>query len=161
MTPTLVVDVVGLSQELLGRDTPNLNQLAERGVVRPLATVVPAVTCSAQATFLTGRPPREHGIVGNGWYFRELAEVWFWRQSNRLIEAKQVWELGRERDPERQRSGVFGAEDAADGRRSGHTGDGTPGVRHLPRTRQPTPARYSRTARGLRRTCRVAVGASS
>jgi predicted AlkP superfamily pyrophosphatase or phosphodiesterase len=99
MTPTLVVDAVGLSQELLGRDTPHLNRLAERGVVRPLETVTPAVTCSAQATFLTGRLPSEHGIVGNGWYFRELAEVWFWRQSNRLIESKQVWELGRERDP--------------------------------------------------------------
>jgi predicted AlkP superfamily pyrophosphatase or phosphodiesterase len=99
MTPTLVVDAVGLSQELLGRDTPHLNRLAERGVVRSLETITPAVTCSAQATFLTGRLPREHGIVGNGWYFRELAEVWFWRQSNRLIESKQVWELGRERDP--------------------------------------------------------------
>jgi predicted AlkP superfamily pyrophosphatase or phosphodiesterase len=99
MTPTLVVDAVGLSQELLGRDTPHLNRFAERGVVRPLETITPAVTCSAQATFLTGRLPREHGIVGNGWYFRELAEVWFWRQSNRLIESKQVWELGRSRDP--------------------------------------------------------------
>jgi predicted AlkP superfamily pyrophosphatase or phosphodiesterase len=107
MTPTLVVDVVGLSQELLGRDTPHLNQLAERGVVRPLETVVPAVTCSAQATFLTGRSPREHGIVGNGWYFRELAEVWFWRQSNRLIEAKQVWDLGRERDPKFTSANLF------------------------------------------------------
>jgi predicted AlkP superfamily pyrophosphatase or phosphodiesterase len=99
MTPTLVVDVVGLSQDLIGPDTPHLAELVSRGSLRPLATVTPAVTCSAQATFLTGRLPREHGIVGNGWYFRELAEVMFWRQSNRLIQSKQVWELGRERDP--------------------------------------------------------------
>jgi predicted AlkP superfamily pyrophosphatase or phosphodiesterase len=99
MRPTLVVDVVGLSQDLIGPDTPHLTELVARGALRPLATVTPAVTCSAQATFLTGRLPREHGIVGNGWYFRELAEVMFWRQSNRLIESKQVWELGRERDP--------------------------------------------------------------
>jgi predicted AlkP superfamily pyrophosphatase or phosphodiesterase len=99
MRPTLVVDVVGLSQDLLGPDTPHLNALVARGVMRPLATVTPALTCSAQATFLTGRLPREHGIVGNGWYFRELAEVWFWRQSNKLIESQQVWDLGRERDP--------------------------------------------------------------
>jgi predicted AlkP superfamily pyrophosphatase or phosphodiesterase len=99
MRPTLVVDVVGLSQDLLGPDTPHLTELGSRGALRPLATVTPAVTCSAQATFLTGRLPREHGIVGNGWFFRELSEVWFWRQSNRLIESKQVWELGRERDP--------------------------------------------------------------
>jgi predicted AlkP superfamily pyrophosphatase or phosphodiesterase len=97
--PTLVLNVVGLSPELLGDDTPHLNELVAGGVLRPLATITPAVTCSVQATLLTGRLPREHGIVANGWFFRDLAEVWFWRQSNRLVEAKKVWELGRERDP--------------------------------------------------------------
>jgi predicted AlkP superfamily pyrophosphatase or phosphodiesterase len=107
MTPLLVVDVVGLSQELLGDDTPHLNRLAARGVLRPLQTITPAVTCSAQATFLTGRLPKDHGIVGNGWYFRDLAEIWFWRQSNRLIESKQIWELGRERDPQFTSANLF------------------------------------------------------
>jgi len=99
MKPLLVVDVVGLSEDLLGPDTPHINRLIERGVSRPLTPVVPAVTCSVQATFLTGRLPQEHGIVGNGWYFRDLAEVWLWRQSNHLIESPQIWELGRQRDP--------------------------------------------------------------
>ena len=99
MRPTLVLDVVGLTPELLGDDTPHLNELVRSGVLRPLATVTPAVTCSVQSTLLTGRLPAEHGIVANGWYFRELSEVWFWRQSNRLVESKKVWELGRERDP--------------------------------------------------------------
>ncbi|HWO13778.1 MAG TPA: alkaline phosphatase family protein, partial [Polyangiaceae bacterium] len=99
MKPLLVVDVVGLSQELIGPDTPHIARLVERGVARPLEPIVPAVTCSVQATFLTGRMPKEHGIVGNGWYFRELAEVWLWRQSNHLIESPQIWQLGRERDP--------------------------------------------------------------
>jgi predicted AlkP superfamily pyrophosphatase or phosphodiesterase len=99
MRPTLVLDVVGLSQELLGDDTPHINQLIGAGALRPLTTITPAVTCSVQSTLLTGRLPAEHGIVANGWYFRELGEVWFWRQSNRLVEAKKVWELGRERDP--------------------------------------------------------------
>lgn len=107
MTPVLVVDVVGLSEELLGPDTPHINQLVARGTLRSLETIVPAVTCSVQATFLTGRLPKEHGIVGNGWYFRDLAEVWFWRQSNRLIESKQVWELGRERDPRFTSANLF------------------------------------------------------
>ncbi len=98
MRPTLVLNVVGLSQHLLGADTPNLSALCARGAVRPLETITPAVTCSVQATLLTGVLPREHGIVGNGWYFRELSEVSFWRQSNALIQSKQVWELGRERD---------------------------------------------------------------
>lgn len=107
MKPLLVVDVVGLSQELLGPDTPHINRLVERGVARPLTPVVPAVTCSVQATFLTGRMPEEHGIVGNGWYFRELAEVWLWRQSNQLIQSPQIWELGRQRDPRFTSANLF------------------------------------------------------
>src|SRR5688572_1354585 len=98
MRPTLVLDVVGLSQHLLGDDTPHLVQLAKGGVTRPIETITPAVTCSVQATLLTGCMPKVHGIVGNGWYFRDLAEVWFWRQSNRLIQAPKIWELGRERN---------------------------------------------------------------
>src|SRR4029078_2169326 len=52
-----------------------------------------------QASFLTGTFPREHGCVANGWYFRDLAEVWLWRQSNRLVGGEKVWEAGRRRDP--------------------------------------------------------------
>jgi len=48
---------------------------------------------------LTGMLPRDHGIVGNGWYFRELAEVWLWRQSNRLVAGEKVWEAARRRLP--------------------------------------------------------------
>jgi predicted AlkP superfamily pyrophosphatase or phosphodiesterase len=63
-----------------------------------MGTILPAVTCSAQATLLTGRLPREHGIVANGWYFRDLSEVWLWRQSNRLIQSERLYETGRRRD---------------------------------------------------------------
>jgi predicted AlkP superfamily pyrophosphatase or phosphodiesterase len=107
MKPLLVVDVVGLSQELLGSDTPHINRLVEGGVLRPLTPVVPAVTCSVQATFLTGRMPEDHGIVGNGWYFRELCEVWLWRQSNHLIQSPQIWELGKQRDPRFTSANLF------------------------------------------------------
>lgn len=48
---------------------------------------------------LTGRLPREHGIVANGWYDRDLAEVMFWKQSNRLVgcEEDKLWHAGRRR----------------------------------------------------------------
>src|SRR4051812_10173653 len=99
MKPLVVIDVVGLSPSCIGDDTPHLARLAKQGFMRPLGTVLPAVTCSAQSTLLTGLPPREHGIVGNGWYFRDLAEVLFWRQSNRLVEGEKIYEAGRRRDP--------------------------------------------------------------
>ena len=64
-----------------------------------MRAITPAVTCSAQATILTGTRPRDHGIVGNGWYFRDLAQVMFWRQSNQLVQGEKVWETARRRDP--------------------------------------------------------------
>ena len=48
---------------------------------------------------LTGLPPRDHGIVGNGWHDRESAEVRFWKQSNHLVHGEKVWETARKRDP--------------------------------------------------------------
>ncbi len=98
MRPTLVINVVGLTPSQVGANTPNLRALAERGGHRALHTVTPAVTCAAQASYLTGSLPRDHGIVGNGWHFRDLAETWFWRQSNRLVSGEWVWEAARKRD---------------------------------------------------------------
>ena len=94
----LLLNVVGLTHEMLGAETPHLKRLAEDGFARPLGTVLPAVTCSAQSTILTGTLPREHGIVANGWYFRDLAEVWLWRQSNRLVHGKRIYDEGHARD---------------------------------------------------------------
>jgi predicted AlkP superfamily pyrophosphatase or phosphodiesterase len=97
VTPTVVLNVVGLTPGLL-KHAPNLQALAQAGTVRPLATVLPAVTTTVQSTMLTGLPPRDHGIVANGWYFRDLSEIWLWRQSNRLVGGEKVWEAAKRRD---------------------------------------------------------------
>jgi predicted AlkP superfamily pyrophosphatase or phosphodiesterase len=99
MTPVLVILAVGLSPTLVGEHTPNLKRLAARGALRPLRTVTPAVTCTVQSTLVTGLPPGGHGAVANGWYFRDLCEVWLWRQSNRLVAGEKIWEAGKRRDP--------------------------------------------------------------
>jgi predicted AlkP superfamily pyrophosphatase or phosphodiesterase len=99
MHPTLVVLIVGLTPRHLGPHTPRLAALARAGAVRPLTAVTPAVTCTMQATFMTGTLPREHGIVANGWLFRDLMEVWLWRQSNQLVAGEKIWEAGKKRDP--------------------------------------------------------------
>jgi len=77
---------------------PRIAAFAQRGRVATIDPVVPAVTCSVQATYLTGLWPAEHGIVGNGWYFRDDCEVRFWRQSNKLVAGEKIWEAGRQRD---------------------------------------------------------------
>src|SRR3954467_8091516 len=105
--PLLMLNVVGLTHQMLGPDTPHLKRLADEGFSRPLGTVLPAVTCSAQSTLLTGLLPREHGVVGNGWYVRELAEVMFWKQSNRLVQGERIYEAGRARDPKYTTAKMF------------------------------------------------------
>ncbi len=98
-SPLVVINVVGLTHEMLGERTPHLSRLAADGFARPMGTVLPAVTCSAQSTLLTGELPSGHGIVGNGWYFRDLAEVMFWKQSNHLVGGEPVYQAARQRDP--------------------------------------------------------------
>jgi len=94
----LVILAVGLSPALVGEYTPNMQRLAARGGMRPLRTVTPAVTCTVQSTLLTGLMPNRHGIVANGWYFRDLSEIWLWRQSNRLVAGEKIWDAARARD---------------------------------------------------------------
>jgi predicted AlkP superfamily pyrophosphatase or phosphodiesterase len=107
MHPTLVLNVVGLTPELVGPHTPELARFRDENAARPLRTVTPAVTCSAQATFLTGFLPRDHGIVANGWYFRELSQIFFWRQSNALVHGEKVWEAAKRRDPSFRAAKLF------------------------------------------------------
>ena len=96
--PLVVILVVGLSRALL-RHAPRLAAVGKDGFTAALDPVLPAVTCSAQASLLTGLLPRDHGIVANGWYFRDLSEVWLWRQSNRLVSGEKVWETARRARP--------------------------------------------------------------
>ncbi|MBI5386690.1 MAG: alkaline phosphatase family protein [Verrucomicrobia bacterium] len=96
MIRTVVLNVVGLTPALLGPHTPRLEAYRQAGAMARIRPAFPAVTCTAQSDYLTGRRPAEHGIVGNGWFNRELAEVQFWKQSNHLVQGRKVWEELRE-----------------------------------------------------------------
>ncbi|ALG11060.1 alkaline phosphatase family protein [Kibdelosporangium phytohabitans] len=98
MKPLVVIDIVGMTPRLL-KHMPNVSRIADNGWQAELGTVLPAVTCSAQSTFLTGKMPAEHGIVGNGWYFRELGEIFLWRQHNKLVGGDKLWEVARAANP--------------------------------------------------------------
>ncbi|WP_440055265.1 alkaline phosphatase family protein [Pseudoalteromonas sp. T1lg65] len=105
--PLFVVNVVGLTPSLLGEHTPNINKLIKSGTMTPLQSVFPAVTTTAQASMLTGLAPAQHGIVGNGWYFRDIAEVKFWMQPNQLIKGEKVWDVLKRHYPEFKVSQLF------------------------------------------------------
>lgn len=96
---TAVLNVVGLTSRLIGAHTPNLRAAAEAGGLIRIQPVLPAVTCTAQSTYLTGLPPSGHGCVANGWYDRTLAEHHFWKQSNHVVSGRKLWEDARDLRP--------------------------------------------------------------
>src|SRR5437879_5903905 len=98
--PLVIINAVGLTTRLLPH-APRLAALAAAGWRVSFQEVWPAVTCTAQATLLTGTMPARHGIVANGWLFRDTNEIRFWQQSNRLIQAEPVYATARKRAKER------------------------------------------------------------
>jgi predicted AlkP superfamily pyrophosphatase or phosphodiesterase len=83
----LVVDVAALGWNLAA----TLDEFA------PAASVFPGLTSVAQATFRTGALPAAHGIVSNGFLFRDLRKVLFWEQAASLVEGNRIWDAFRAR----------------------------------------------------------------
>lgn len=92
MNRLAVINVVGLTEALIGEHTPHIVEFRRRGALAQIAPAFPAVTCTAQSNYLTGKLPAQHGIVGNGWYHRELSEIQFWKQSNHLVQSPKIWD---------------------------------------------------------------------
>lgn len=99
MKKTVVIDVVGLSANLIGKHTPFLEQYIKNKKLSTIQPMLPAVTTAVQSTYLTGKLPAEHGIVGNGWYDHTDAEIKFWKQSNKLVSAEKIWDRAKQADP--------------------------------------------------------------
>ncbi len=99
MKKTVVIDIVGLSANLIGEYTPFLKDYLSKNTLTPIKPGLPAVTTTAQTTYITGKWPNEHGIVANGWYDHEDAEIKFWKQSNKLVEVEKIWDRAKREDP--------------------------------------------------------------
>ncbi|MFM2198837.1 MAG: hypothetical protein RLZZ505_2269 [Verrucomicrobiota bacterium] len=95
-----VLNVVGLSKSLLGKDAPGMTAFAEKHGLQTYTPAFPALTTTAQSSILTGTPPEKHGIVANGWYDRESAEVRFWKQSNHIVHGEKIWDTLRKTVPD-------------------------------------------------------------
>lgn len=107
MHQTVVINIVGLSSRLLKHKDLFLTQWIEQQQCSKIKPVLPAVTCSVQSTYLTGKWPKDHGIVANGWYFKDECEVKLWRQSNHLVEAPKIWDIAKAINPEFTCSNMF------------------------------------------------------
>jgi predicted AlkP superfamily pyrophosphatase or phosphodiesterase len=107
MNKTVVIDIVGLSSSLIGEHTPFLKKYCDSKKLQTIQPMLPAVTTSVQSTYVTGKWPSEHGIVGNGWYDRMDCEIKFWKQSNKLVLGEKIWDRAKQQDTSFTASKMF------------------------------------------------------
>jgi hypothetical protein len=79
---------------------PNLKELTVKGDRTSLAPSFPCVTCPVQVNMTTGKLPRQHGVVANGFYWRDKHKVEMWTAWNDVIQAPQIWDLLSQHDSE-------------------------------------------------------------
>jgi hypothetical protein len=78
---------------------PHLTQLTRDGDRATLVPSFPCVTWPVQANMVTGKLPAEHGVVANGFYWRDRYEVEMWTAWNDKILQPQIWDLMHRHDP--------------------------------------------------------------
>lgn len=99
MSKTVVLlSVPGLRAADLG-SMPRLQEVSRRGDSRPLTPSFPAVTCPVQVNLTTGVGPEKHGVVANGYYWRDKGQVEMWTAWNSAVQSPQVWQTLKQRDP--------------------------------------------------------------
>jgi predicted AlkP superfamily pyrophosphatase or phosphodiesterase len=93
----VLLSIPGLRAVDLG-SMPRLQELSRKGVSVPLVPSFPAVTCSVQASLTTGVGPEQHGVIANGFYWRDSGKVEMWTAWNEKVQAPQLWETLKQRD---------------------------------------------------------------
>jgi len=92
----IILDIVGLESSHLNSNViPNIARLANEGVSFKVEPVFPAVTCTVQASLLSGQYPNQHGIISNGLYDKANYTVSFWEQSSSLVQAERIWDIAK------------------------------------------------------------------
>ena len=66
-------------------------RFCERTQHRHIDPAFPAVTCTAQSDYATGKTASEHGIVGNGWHNR-FGRGPVLKQPNQPVQGPKVWD---------------------------------------------------------------------
>jgi predicted AlkP superfamily pyrophosphatase or phosphodiesterase len=79
---------------------PRLSALGKDGLSVPIAHTFPCLTCPIQATLTTGVGPQRHGVVANGFFWRERGEVEMWTAWNQVVQAPQIWTILHQHDPQ-------------------------------------------------------------
>jgi hypothetical protein len=88
----ILLSVPGLRAKDLA-SMPNLSALVSGGDQATFVPSFPCVTWPVQANILTGKLPAEHGVIANGFYWRDKHEVEMWTAWNDKIQQPQIWDL--------------------------------------------------------------------
>lgn len=92
MTKSLIfLSIPGLRERDLAA-MPKLAALMAAGDRAALTASFPCVTWPVQANMLTGRLPASHGVIANGFYWRDRQQVEMWTAWNDKIETPQIWD---------------------------------------------------------------------
>jgi predicted AlkP superfamily pyrophosphatase or phosphodiesterase len=99
MNYTILLDIVGLEVKHLDSGlVPNIAKITANGETAKLEPTFPSVTSTVQASILSGRYPKEHGIISNGLYDRNTYNVSFWEQSSSLVQAQRAWDTVKQKN---------------------------------------------------------------
>lgn len=105
---TVVLDIVGLDvSHIISGLVPTISKIANNGQYGYLKPVFPAVTCTVQASVLSGKYPNEHGIISNGLYDKENLQVLFWEQSSKLVQSERIWDILKKKNDNIKTSVLF------------------------------------------------------
>ncbi len=86
---------------LRGQDVaamPHLSKLVAGGDRVTLVPSFPAVTCPVQVNMTTGKPPSQHGVVANGFFWRDKKQVEMWTAWNEAVTSPQIWDVLEQHD---------------------------------------------------------------
>ena len=92
-----LVSLPGLRSQDLER-MPFLKSVASAGAARPLQPSFPCVTCPVQISLSTGTNSQQHGVIANGFYWRDKHEVEMWTAWNEVIQSPRIWDRLTEHD---------------------------------------------------------------
>lgn len=95
--PLVFLSIPGLRATDVSR-MPLLRGMMRAGSLATLVPSFPCVTWPVQTAMLTGQPPKVHGVVANGFYWRDRHEVEMWTAGNEVIEVAQIWDLLAQRN---------------------------------------------------------------
>ncbi len=90
--PLILLSIPGLREKDVAV-MRNLRSLTAGGEIADLTPSFPCVTCPVQANMTTGKRPSEHGVVANGFYWRDQRRVEMWTAPNDCVGQPQIWDL--------------------------------------------------------------------